>query len=90
MKKTERIDCRLTIEEKKRLYDHCSSRKTSASQFIREAVLEKLYRSSWEYHVKQALFFNQILNANNTSPTPNQEINILIEQELYNHEKYYN
>ena len=83
--KGERTHIRLPKEQKEQLNQHCTTTENTMSDFIRDAIDEKLYRESPAYKIEKSMLANRISNILNEHPRLDKNLKNQILQEI---EKY--
>ncbi len=83
--KGERTHIRLPKEQKERLSQYCSNTEHTMSDFIRDAIEEKLYRESPAYQIEKSMLGNRISNILNEHPRLDKNLKAQILKEVENY-----
>lgn len=90
MKNTERLEIRLSKELKELLEHTCTKQEKTISDFIREAIKEKINTNPHCQNIQAQLLANQAYNHLISIPYISSECKIAITTEVLYYEQYYN
>lgn len=84
--KEKRMEIRLSTEEKNSVTEYCDKHNCTSSEFVREAITEKLQSSSEHTSTDLLLFKNRIYNLTLAFPKLPKYYLKLLEEELVKYE----